>query len=423
MTTSTLPISEFEDIAFKLETHHSIFYKLWEMGELVFDENTPTACVKFDKAGNYVSFHFNPKFWKEKTSYERLFIICHECLHVWLNHGLRTKNTEYPELVNTALDVVINHMLVDNFGFQRHKISDSKELCWIDTVFDKKDGDIKHDQTFEYYYNKLVDSPNTKFVNCKLVDSHEHLDDVDFDKIIDKLGEDLSKEEKNDISKTINKHRYNPENKGRGESALNEWQQMSLPSVIKKKKSWFNLIKKWTSHKTKAYSDAEQWTKQNRRLSMFDTDSGSQLLLPSENEDFFYDNDKVEMWLYLDVSGSCSGLKNDFYCASLTIPHDKIKMRTFCFDTTITEVNLKDKKLINGGGTSFSIIQNHLDREIKSNKNHPVIFVFTDGYGDNVNIKVPKMWHWFIDGGNWCINHAKSLTNKDCNFYDMSNFK
>ena len=45
-----LKLSEFEEIAFKLETHHSIFYKLWEMGEMVFDEEIPTACVKFDRA-------------------------------------------------------------------------------------------------------------------------------------------------------------------------------------------------------------------------------------------------------------------------------------------------------------------------------------------------------------------------------------
>ena len=66
-------------------------------------------------------------------------------------------------------------------------------------------------------------------------------------------------------------------------------------------------------------------------------------MLPSDNDDYAYDNDKVEMWLYLDVSGSCANLRNDFYCASLTIPHDRIKMRTFCFDTKITELILKIK--------------------------------------------------------------------------------
>ena len=133
--TKVLKLSEFEEIAFKLETHHSIFYKLWEMGEMVFDESISTACVKFDRVGHYVSFHFNPDFWKEKTTYERLFIICHECLHVWLNHGLRTRNAEFPSMVNTALDVVVNHMLVENFGFKRHKIKDYQELCWVDHFF------------------------------------------------------------------------------------------------------------------------------------------------------------------------------------------------------------------------------------------------------------------------------------------------
>ena len=238
-----LKLSEFEEIAFKLETHHSIFYKLWEMGEMVFDEEIPTACVKFDKAGNYVSFHFNPEFWESKTSYERLFIICHECLHVWLNHGLRTKNAEHPQLVNTALDVVINHMLVDNFGFQRHKISDAKELCWIDTVYAENDGEIKTEQTFEYYYNKLVDSPNTNFINCKLVDSHDHLEDVDFDKIVDQLGQDLSEEEKKDISKTIDKHRQKTKDFGKGDRAMMEWEHMIPPTTIKKKKVGLNLLK------------------------------------------------------------------------------------------------------------------------------------------------------------------------------------
>ena len=422
MSIRKLSSSEFEEIAFKLETHHSIFYKLWEMGEMVFDDDIPTACVKFDRAGNYVSFHFNPEFWEQKTSYERLFIICHECLHVWLNHGLRTKNADFPQMVNTALDVVINHMLVDNFGFQRHKITDFKELCWMDTVFGEEDGEIESEQTFEYYYNKIIESPNTKFVDCKLVDSHDHLGDVDFDKIVDKLGEGLSEQEKKDIAKTIDKHREKASSFGRGDMAMSEWESMSVPDTIKRKRAWFELIKRWATDKGRTEADADQWVRKNRRLAFLESDSGSQLMLPSDNDDYAYDTDKVEMWLYLDVSGSCYNLRNDFFCASLTIPQDRIKMRTFCFDTSITEVDLKDRKLISGGGTSFSIIEKHIQKELKPGRKHPVIFVFTDGYGDSVRVTEPKKWHWFIDGG-WGMNHAKHLTDKKCNFYPMEDFK
>jgi hypothetical protein len=255
-----------------------------------------------------------------------------------------------------------------------------------------------------------------------LVDSHDFLGDVDFDKIVDKLGDGLSEQEKKDIAKAVDKHRAKS-SFGRGDMAIAEWESMSVPATIKKKKAWFELIKRWATDKGKTDTDAEQWIQRNRRLTFLDADSGSQLMLPSDNDDYAYDNDKVEMWLYLDVSGSCYNLRNDFFCASLTIPQDRIKMRTFCFDTKVTEVNLKDKKLISGGGTSFSIIANHIQTELKPGRKHPVIFVFTDGYGDSVNITEPKKWHWFIDAGSWGIDHAKNLTDKQCNFYPMENFK
>lgn len=421
MISNSLSSSEFDEISYKLEAHHSIFYKLWEMGEMIFDDTIPTACVKFDRTGNYVSFHFNPDFWKEKTTYERLFIICHECLHVWLNHGLRTRNAEFPSMVNTALDVVVNHMLVENFGFKRHKIKDYQELCWVDTIFDEKDGEIKQNETFEYYYNKIIESPNTNFVDCKLVDMHENLEDVDYDKIVNKIGEDLSEQERQDISKAIKNKIEKSNSQSAGTSSIDKWEDMNVPSKIKRKKAWYELIKKWAINKCRSNANAEQWTRQNRRLSFLNTDNN--LMLPSDNDDISNDNDKVEMWLYLDVSGSCAGLRNDFYCASLTIPQDRIKLRTFCFDTKITEVNLKDKKLIVGGGTSFEIIENHIRNTLTKGKKHPVIFVFTDGYGDVVTPKEANKWHWFIDGNDWNLNRAKNLVNGKSNFYSMNDFK
>ena len=68
-------------------------------------------------------------------------------------------------------------------------------------MYDENDGDIEPEETFEYYYNKLIESPNTKFIDLKLVDSHDHLDEVDFDKIVDNLGEDLSEQEKKKLQR------------------------------------------------------------------------------------------------------------------------------------------------------------------------------------------------------------------------------
>src|SRR5574343_1955448 len=80
---------EFLHISRDLEKFHAIFYRMWMMGKPNFTEESPTAFVRFDKNGDFLYFGINPKFWNELDFYNKLFVICHECLHVVLNHGMR----------------------------------------------------------------------------------------------------------------------------------------------------------------------------------------------------------------------------------------------------------------------------------------------------------------------------------------------
>ena len=52
------------------------------------------------------------------------------------------------------MDVVVNHLLVDQFGFDRQQVDPKNQLCWLDTVFGKKY--VAPDETFEYYFNLLA---------------------------------------------------------------------------------------------------------------------------------------------------------------------------------------------------------------------------------------------------------------------------
>jgi predicted metal-dependent peptidase len=416
-----LSSSEFEEIAFELESHHAIFYKLWEMGEMVFDDVVETAAVSFDKTGKYVAFHFNKDFWNSCTPYERRFVICHECLHVWLNHGVRTNNASQPQLVNTALDVVVNHMLVDNFGFDRTQLTDEENLCWVDTVYDENEN-IKTGETFEHYYNSLMNSPNTKFTELRLVDSHEKLSECDVADMLKELGDGLSNEEKLEIADALKKHQTGTSNLP-GNNSIGDWFKVNVISSIKKKRCWYDLIKQWASIKKEDDTTAEQWLRKNRRMTLMDTNSGSSLLLPAECDSLSHEDDKVEMWLFLDVSGSCYNLRDHFFSAALTIPENQIKVRAFSFDTQTYEVDLSTGKLRGGGGTAFHIIQETIQQELRANQKHPVIFVFTDGWGDTVNPTEPEKWHWFIDGGSFGMNQARSLSHDKCNFHNMNDFK
>ena len=54
---------EWFEISLALEPFHAVFYKLWQMGKPIFNEEIETAAVQFDEVGN-----FSP----QKTSTKRL---------------------------------------------------------------------------------------------------------------------------------------------------------------------------------------------------------------------------------------------------------------------------------------------------------------------------------------------------------------
>ena len=142
---------EWLEISNKLEQHHAIFYKLWAVGKPIFKDEIETAAIEFDRNGNYIQFSFNPIFWSDLSLDSKLFVICHEMLHVILNHGKRSKNLNIQKKVtaNICLDIVVNHSLVNNFGFEKNNIeagirnainsnSENNEkniLCWVDNIF------------------------------------------------------------------------------------------------------------------------------------------------------------------------------------------------------------------------------------------------------------------------------------------------
>jgi len=169
-----LSTDEFFEISRSLEDKHAIFYKLWEIGRPVFTNSIPTAEVRMDRDGNGVAFLFNYNWWKNLTPYSRKFVICHEMLHLILNHGIRIRDakTGANTVVNKGVDIVVNHLLLKRFKFDRTSLqgpphpmtgesTGPEQLCWVDTIFDpKSDPRLKgkfppDNMSFEYYYNLL----------------------------------------------------------------------------------------------------------------------------------------------------------------------------------------------------------------------------------------------------------------------------
>lgn len=439
----TLTNVEWFEISRALEPFHAVFYKVWDMGKPFFNEEIETAAVQFDENGQFVIFHFNPLFWKRLQFKDKIWVICHEALHIILNHGVRTCdiNKTNHKAVNAALDIVVNHSLCNNFGFERSNIEDWQNYCWVDTVFPHKKPTPPDDQSFEYYYNLFdkvygdgdmgdgsEDGPST-------VDDHSFMSEKPHacNKIIEKLNDSLSTEEKESIKTVINKHFEKPNQKhavaGQGSGT---W-VFSKAKLAPVKRKWETVIKNWSKkHLIPKDKDIEQWARINRRLVLLPTD----MFLPSEMETDEADHEKtqIDVWFFLDTSGSCWSLKDRFFEAASTLSKERFHVRLFCFDTTVQETTLASRRIYGGGGTSFSILEKAIIQELNSSNEYKqlndkskvkkiskypeAIFVITDGYGDVIRPSKPENWHWFItyDGTNNYID-------KKCNLYNLGDFE
>jgi predicted metal-dependent peptidase len=421
---------KFFQIAQDLEVFHGIFSRIWQMGKPLADETIPTAAIRFDKNGGFFSFCFNPTFLKSLDDYNLKFIICHEALHVILNHGYRSFGL-IPEIANQAMDVVINESLVKNFGFDRTKINNEKDLCWYDTVFPNSEDEIEHDKSFEYYYELLMDQmldeggcfKKQNGGGKKTVDHHDGFGSEEQDQIdqkIDDACDALSNEERKKLKEIVQKLLDDDtiQDLSRGDGAGGLVKIMNVTDVIKKRK-WETVIKKWAEqflrHKDK---NMEQWARINRRFVTLSRD----MFIPTEMETDNFEKEKwrIKVLFFLDTSGSCAHLAERFFKAAKSLPEDRFDINLCCFDTRVYETDLKSGKLYGFGGTSFHIIEDYI-QQFKKNKNknrYPdAIFLITDGYGTPVNPEFPKRWYWFLS------ENYKACIPKESNIYNLSEYE
>ena len=416
---STSLDEQWKDFGNKLVLHHSLFYKFWQLGKPSFTESIDTAAVVFDKDGNCINFLFNEKFWNECDEYKKLFVICHECLHVVLNHGSRFKDCEQKQIANVAQDIVINHLLVESFGFIQNQIEEWEQYCWVETVFkDKKHygRPYPNDESSEFYYNNLVkeckkneegkesegSSKNSSGSGIKqdalpkTVDDHSAWNEgtEEAADVIDKVTNQMSPEEiqslhdklKNQVEKSLKA----------GASPLAMPFLVKRPSRVSPKRKWEAAIKKWESVITKIDEhECEQWIRSPRRFGCIDTN----FFIPSDEyvEDIMNKKDKINVFFFMDTSGSCFNLAERFFKAALTLNPKKFNIRLFCFDCSVVETDIKSQKLYGGGGTSFKAIEDKIQEIVGKGEKYPhAVFIITDGYGNKVIPQFPKKWHWFL---------------------------
>ncbi len=389
---------KWTEIGFYLENHYSLFYAFWTLSSPVFDDpRVKTAAVGLDDSGR-VTFYLNQKFWEGLSDSEQIFVLAHECLHLVLHHPLRMEINHLLES-NWAADLVVNHQLVDLFGFPADSLRPRmrKSTIWVDTVF-KGRTDVATDLSMEEYLDLLLKSNPKNSGNkgegegggkdLSTLDEHRQISEQQLDKVLDKVTENLrealSSQELNDLKNTLKK----AAGLGRGIDTLKVEDFLQGLVPLNRKRSWQSLLIKKRSFLSTG--PAESWVRENPKLHAM----GETLRLPFEASNQF--EKKPRVWFFLDLSGSCVKDSALFASTVLSVPPGLFKQQVFGFDTQVKEVVKKNNQYLvwQGGGTSFNIIEKHI---LKSGVEYPdAVFILTDGEGTNVSPRYPERWYWFL---------------------------
>lgn len=459
--------TEWMDVARQLPT--TIAYSMWDMGEAVFTDSIPTAaCVYNAGTGAPIQFLINPEFWAKMTIYDKAFIIAHECLHALYEHGRRTfkfygsdAGTVEFKKVNIAADLVINHSLIDLYGFEREKLSSELNgILFIDAT-DKEGNNI-----FPPELTDAFPTPSRCSTESILRVIDKFIEDMEVGAIMEgnTMGQDVTegqgdgsgggqqgdgslpgvvKEEiaqrssQEDLEKTVNQEdsEQNPKGADPGDGA-GRGQGNSLRDVLFERmqptESWSDLMK-WKT--LPGYSDegmVQSWIFDDRRFVDITCNDPS-IILPSEHEDLAYDEEaRAAVMLFLDVSGSCHHFVQPFFDAFATIPREHFEISLHTFDDGVRDIaNDIDPKAVRvGGGTYFPPIGERVKRWEQEHGRYPdMVWVFTDGQASGARMIVAehadnlKRWYWFLDKSGWeYAKDAHLSATKEWNMIELAHY-
>jgi predicted metal-dependent peptidase len=434
-------IDEDQEIYDIISDHHLIFQTFYSLGKPMFSEEVDTAAVAFDRKGKFLYMVINKSFWDQLDSYNRAFILAHECLHIILNHGYRGLRYENHKNVNIAQDIVINEMLVNGFKFNKYKIKKWNNLCFVETIFHPETVSrlkIQNNKSFEYYL-ELIEKNKSK--------DKDTLDQHDFDRStrekrkskigkdiqnFKNYGEDASDIINEEIMDSLSEEEINNLNQifddefksilgskgisigGVGKGNYSTYLQIKVGN-IKKSNKWEKIVtSKIKSLKVWGEFEKDSWISKKRR----NYGLGDDLITQGTWVEKGYHKDKYNLVFFLDTSGSCLFYSQRFLDLLLSIPQNKFNINAYTFTKKIYPIDLKNPQLLGNGGTCFKILGDKI-KEIEKEKNHhpDLVFVLSDGWGTQYESKFPERWHWMLTPYN-----VKDYILKGSNVHELKDF-
>jgi len=338
------------------------------------DTNIPTMGVNFE--GNAI---YNPEFIDKLTDLEVKGVLCHETMHVALQHLLRLGKRDMM-LWNIAADMIINYMILSE-GFSLPKGVLIPKNGYTVYSINGKNGTFEIDvkeKSAEEIYEYL--SSNTDKIDVEVLgegqfDSHEY-------------GDHLSEPEKQAIAKEWQGKLVDAATAAKARGKLPSYIDRMMDDILNPKLNWKALLYQYL---TKDILYNFTFKRPGRRS------YSTGFYMPYEIKE------NLNITCTIDCSGSISKTEYTEYMSEIigiANAFEQINMDIIFWDTEIRQVEkvtrgnqqkLLKMEIPGGGGTYISCLDEHF-KDIRP----PQLMVhLTDGYVES-SPKLPYSKHLFV---------------------------
>ncbi len=411
-------IGEYFKIKREIE-HCDVFYStLYGLTQVSYSADISTACIEFNKEGKALFMKINFDFWQKLNDEAKIFVILHELYHVIFDHSKKFKALGLDfSIANIASDIVINHHI--HKTYLSRELFDWKPYCWVETCFPHLEN-IPTNQTTEFYYHLLLKNPQNQNQNQKLLGSHSNGESLDEEnqKKESKSINDFSPENFSDTFKEIiqtfpeleNSMKENPDFHKLGDTIKEHippkapkgtYQEGTEAEYIPlDTKPNFKTLMKILKPKKKLKGEkfVETWVGTHRRYTAF-LEQSKDILLPNIRELELYSQDKKQVWVFMDSSGSCHSMFHAFsHIVKSLLKEKNLICRAFAFGDNCKEIKPNDKiYFYSGNAGGFDCIEEKILEIMQKEKiSYPDnILVLSDGgvhFSLQHKLKNPKNW-------------------------------
>jgi predicted metal-dependent peptidase len=338
------------------------------------DNSIPTAAAKVLSKTNDIVF--NEKFWDSLTGKERAFLLLHETLHIFLQHGTRLIDKAYNAMLwNIATDYHINYVLSGMY---------------------KENGYIKINQRYTEYLRfikgGLLDERFVGMSSDEIYDLLLEEADGDPDKAVEKATGSNGDAYDEVYATEADSSAQETENAQSAIAAVQNAQMIGDGGIGDNELGISRIFKNLAEHKVKWQDILAETIRSSVKIretySRVSRKSRGGVIFPT------YTGNSVNLVLGIDTSGSVSdGQLNEFVSEIRGIMHsfDSYTVDIITCDTSVYQIGQYTQdtpfdaidwiKMAGGGGTRMKSMVNYAQNRLQDESAEDMICViFTDGY-------------------------------------------